>query len=69
VRSNWKTDKQKGREENMGETKREILRNMKGISERETGVGCGTMIHEMFPPPLNPGTLQNATAQNGCCIL
>lgn len=51
MRSNWNKDKQKGREENMGETKREILRNMKEINERETGMGCGIMIHEMFPPP------------------
>jgi len=51
VRSNWKTDKQKGREENMGVTKREVPRATKGMKERKTGVGWGIMIHEMPPPP------------------
>lgn len=70
MRSNWKTDKQKGREENMGVTKREVPRATKGMKERKTGVGWGIMIHEMPPPPaLNLVTLQEATAQNGCCIL
>jgi hypothetical protein len=38
VRSNWKREKQKGQEENMGVTKREIPRNTEGIKERKTGV-------------------------------
>jgi len=69
VRSNWKTERQKGREENMRVTKGQIPRTTKGIKERKTGGGCGIMIHEIpHPHALNLVTLQKATAQNGCCI-
>jgi len=39
VRSNWKTERQKGREENMRVTKGQIPRTTKGIKERKTGGG------------------------------
>jgi hypothetical protein len=65
VRSNWKTDKQKGREENMGVTKREITRTTKGIEKRKTRVWCGIMKQGKplsLSTALNVVTLQNAGA-------
>ena len=70
MRSSRKTDKQKGREGNMGVTKREIHRTTKGIKGRKTGGVRNYDTRKDSPlPALNLVTLQRATAQNGSCIL